>query len=125
MPKKFIKPENKMGLRRVINATRYSYQGLIITFKTEAAFRQEIYLGLFLLPLSFIIANTLIEWLLLILTFLLILSVELLNSAIEATVDRFSEEHHQLSAKAKDAGSAAVFIAMLAAGITWCAIALL
>lgn len=113
------KSANNTGWKRLINACRFSYQGFIATFKTEAAFRQECYAGIILLPLSMWIADNLIEWLLLMVTFLLVLLTEMINSSIEATVDRFGSEHHQLSGKAKDAGSAAVAIALLCAVLTW------
>lgn len=119
------KPANNTGLRRLINACRFSYQGFVATFKTEAAFRQECYVGLFLIPLSIAIADNLIEWLLLIITFLLVLLTEIINSAIEATIDRFGSERHHLSGKAKDATSAAVAVALLCAVLTWLSIALL
>lgn len=117
------KPENNTGLRRILNATRFSYQGLRATFKTEAAFRQECFVGLFALPLSFWLADTAVEWILLLGSFLLVMLIEVINSAIEATVDRFGNEHHELSGKAKDAGSAAVSIAIFIAVLTWGGIA--
>lgn len=116
------KPPNNTGLRRLINACKFSAQGFKATFKTEAAFRQECYLGLIALPLSFIIASTVIEWLLLVTSFLLIMLTEVINSALEAVVDRFGSEHHTLSGKAKDAGSAAVSIAIIMALLVWLSI---
>lgn len=112
------------GVGRLIKACKYSLQGFQSTFKTEAAFRQECYLGLIALPLSFIIADNVVEWLLLVISYLLIMLTEVINSALEAVVDRFGQEHHQLSGKAKDAGSAAVSVAIIIALTTWVAIAL-
>lgn len=116
------KPPNNTGLRRIVNACKFSAQGFKATFKTEAAFRQECYLGLIALPLSFIIANTVIEWILLVSSFLLVMLTEILNSALEAVVDRFGSEHHELSGKAKDAGSAAVSVSLIIAALVWLAI---
>ncbi len=113
------KPEINSHLHHFTNAVKFSYQGLVATFKTEVAFRQESFLAIFALPASFWIANTVIEWILLVSSFLLVMLVELINSAIEAAIDRFGNEHHELSGKAKDAGSAAVAFAMAIAVITW------
>lgn len=113
------KPPNNTGMKRLINAAKFSLQGFRATFKSEEAFRQECYIGILLVPLSFYIADTAIEWILLIASFLLILLTEMLNSSIEAAVDRFGPEKHNLSGKAKDAGSAAVSIAIIIALITW------
>lgn len=107
------------GLKRILHARKYSWQGLLATYRSEAAFRQECYAGVILLPLSFVIANTVIEWILLVLTFFLVLLAEIINSAIEATVDRFGGEHHELAGKAKDTASAAVLIAIVIALLTW------
>lgn len=113
------KPANNKGFRRMLNACRFSWQGLVSTFKTEEAFRQECYCGIVALPLSLVIADSAVEWILLMLTYLLVLLTEIINSSIEATVDRFGGERHQLSGKAKDAGSAAVAIAIVMALLTW------
>ncbi len=118
------KPEINSGIHHFTNAVKFSYQGLIATFKTEVAFRQECFIGIFALPASFWIADTVVEWVLLVASFLLVMLVEIINSAIEATVDRFGDEYHILSGKAKDAGSAAVAFAMAIAVITWGAIVL-
>ncbi|PID66947.1 MAG: diacylglycerol kinase [Gammaproteobacteria bacterium] len=107
------KPENNTGWRRLLNAGKFSYQGLVATFRSEAAFRQECFVGLLALPLSFWLADSIVEWLLLVASFLLVMLVEIINSAIEAAIDRFGDEYHVLSGKAKDAGSAAVAIAIL------------
>lgn len=113
---------NNTGLVRLLNACKFSAQGFKATFKTEAAFRQECHLGLIALPLSFILADNVIEWILLVGSFLLIMLTEILNSALEAVVDRFGNEHHDLSGKAKDAGSAAVSLAIIIALTTWISI---
>lgn len=113
------KSKNNTGFRRLINATKFSWQGLIATFQTESAFRQECLAGIVLLPLSMIIADSLFVWTALIGVWLLVMLVEVLNSAIEAVVDRFGSELHPLSGKAKDAGSAAVFIALIIAALVW------
>ncbi|MGY0398925.1 MAG: diacylglycerol kinase [Ostreibacterium sp.] len=113
------KPTNNTGIKRLLNAVKFSSQGFIATFRSEAAFRQECYLGIVLIPLSFFIADNIIEWILLIISFLVVLLAEMINSSIEAIVDRFGFEHHPLSGKAKDAGSAAVSIALIIALVTW------
>ncbi len=117
------KPEINSGLHHFTNAVKFSYQGVIATFKTEVAFRQESFIAIFALPASFWLADTVVEWILLVSSFLLVMLVEIINSAIEATVDRFGKEYHVLSGKAKDAGSAAVAFAMAIAVITWAGIA--
>ena len=109
----------KKGIRRIYNAALYSLAGIRATFRTEAAFRQELLLCLFLVPLAFWVGTTAVERALLIASCLLVLITELLNSAIEAVVDRIGAEHNELSGKAKDIGSAAVFISLWTAGIVW------
>ena len=111
--------EKKTGLARIVAAYGYSLNGLRSTWRSEAAFRQECLLAVFLLPEALWLGDTAIQKSLLIFVVLLVLVVELLNSAIEAAIDRIGPERHDLSAHAKDAGSAAVFISMLAAGIVW------
>jgi len=107
------------GLRRLINATRYSLQGLIAAARTEAAFRQELVLAVVLVPLGLALGDDGTQRALLAGSVLLVLIVELLNSAIEAAVDRVSEERHPLAKRAKDFGSAAVMLALAAAALTW------
>ena len=107
------------SITRLINATRWSMQGFVSTFRTEQAFRQEVILLVVLAPLGFWLGETATERALLIGTVLLVLIVELLNSAIESVVDRISDEHHELSGKAKDQGSAAVFVALVITAMTW------
>ena len=116
------KPGNT-GIRRIVNATRYSGRGLRAAWRHEAAFRQELLLVLFLIPPAIWLGQTAIEHLLLIGSCLLVLLVELLNSAIEATVDRIGEEHNELSGRAKDLGSAAVLISLVIVVLIWATIA--
>jgi len=112
------KPGNT-GFTRIIKAAGYSWAGLKAAFKHEAAFRQELALCLMMIPLGVWLGQTGVERALLIGSLLLVLIVELLNSAIEAVVDRFGGEQHELSGRAKDIGSAAVFIALLNVAIVW------
>ncbi len=113
-----MKP-GKTGIARLIDATGYSMQGLSACWRSEAAFRQEVALCLVLFPSAFFLAANVEQWLLLIFPLFLLLIVELLNSAIEATVDRIGPERHELSGRAKDIGSAAVFICLLLIGLCW------
>lgn len=107
------------GIKRVYNAALYSVAGIRATFQTEAAFRQELMLCVILIPLAFWVGSTAVERALLIASCLLVLVTELLNSSIEAVVDRIGAERNELSGKAKDIGSAAVFISLWTAGIVW------
>lgn len=107
------------GWRHLVHSTRYSLKGLRAAWSNEAAFRQELALGVILLPLALWIGETPLEWILLVGTCLLVLIVELLNSAIESVVDRIGEERHELSGRAKDMGSASVMLAMFLAALTW------
>ncbi len=109
----------KKGLARVIAATGYSVAGLKAAFKHEAAFRQELALLLILVPLALWLGDNGVERALLIGSLLLVLIVELVNSAIEAVVDRFGGELHELSGRAKDIGSAAVFVALINVFVVW------
>ena len=118
------KPGNT-GIRRIIRATRFSAQGLAQAWRHEASFRQEIVLTILLIPAAIWLGRTEIESLILIICCFLVLIVELLNSAIEAAIDRFGEEHHVLSGRAKDMGSAAVFLSLLVVGATWGTVAYL
>ena len=117
-----MKP-GKKGLARLLDATGYSIKGLSAAFGNEAAFRQELLLTAVLFVLSFLLAASVIEWLLLVIPLLILLIVELLNSAIETTVDRIGDELHELSGRAKDMGSAAVLLSLLLIGTCWGAIA--
>ena len=113
-----MKP-GRTGLSRVIAATGYSVQGLRACFRGEAAFRQELLLVAVLLPLSFWVATTPLEWIALVSPLFLLLIVELLNSAIESVVDRIGDEVHPLSGQAKDMGSAAVLLSLLMIAASW------
>ncbi|MGF1804955.1 diacylglycerol kinase [Aliivibrio sifiae] len=112
------KPGNT-GIKRVIKATGFSIQGLKAAFKHEAAVRQEFAMLAIATPIALLLDVSTIEQILLIGVFVLIFIVELLNSAIEAVVDRIGPELHELSGRAKDIGSAAVFVALCFAGFTW------
>jgi len=114
-----MKPENNHGLKRVYRATGFSMQGLKLAWIQEAAFRQELMLAIIMLPIALLVDITTIERLFLILTLFIVLIVELLNSAIEAVVDRIGHEIHPLSGQAKDVASAAVFMSLALCGITW------
>lgn len=116
--------QKNKGLNRIINACGYSLAGLKAAWREEAAFRQESLLMLVLCPLAFWLGDTVLEQLLLIAVCVLVVIVELLNSAIEAVVDRVSDEHHVLSGQAKDMGSAAVFVSVLLVVFVWCGVAL-
>jgi diacylglycerol kinase (ATP) len=118
-----VKP-GKRGLPRLLDATRWSYRGLLACWQHEAAFRQEVLLVVVLLPLSLLLARDAMQWLLLILPLLALLAVELLNSAIENAVDRIGDEFNELSGRAKDMGSAAVFLCLLGCAASWLTIAL-
>lgn len=109
----------QQGLARLWHATIYSISGLRAAWRNEAAFRQECVLAVVLLPAAFWVGGNGLQIALLVLSVLLVLIVELLNSAIEAVVDRISRDHHDLSGRAKDMGSAAVMLSLLLLGITW------
>ena len=105
--------------RRFIGATRYSWQGLRSCFLHEEAFRFELFVGVLLLPCAFLLTNTVMELCLLIGTMLLVLIVELMNSALEAAIDMFGSEWQELAGRAKDQGSAAVFLSMILLLLVW------
>ena len=111
--------KGKTGIKRLLNAIRYSASGFQIAFSKEDAFRQEIFLALILIPSAFYIASSASELVLLISSTLLVPIIELLNSAIEAAVDRISLEKHQLAKRAKDIGSAAVFLSLVNLLAVW------
>jgi diacylglycerol kinase (ATP) len=111
--------KGKTGLQRVLNAAGYSWAGLTAAFRHEDAFRQEVFLALLMIRLAFYLGPTGISRALMIGSVLLVLIVELLNSAVEAAVDRISLEHHQLIKRAKDMGSAAVMIALANVVVVW------
>ena len=111
-----------LGFKRLINAFGFSMQGFKAAYKGEEAFRQEVFVLMFAIPLAFWLGDTALEVALLIGSVLLMLVVELLNSAIEAVVDRFGGELHVLSGQAKDMGSAAVLLITINAIIIWIAV---
>jgi len=111
------------GIRRVIDAARFSMIGLRAAWKNEAAFRQECVLGVILIPLAFWLGRSAVERSLLIGSCLIVLITELLNSAIEAVVDRVGTERNELSGRAKDMASAAVFVSVCLVGVVWALIA--
>ncbi|MBI6550788.1 diacylglycerol kinase [Xenorhabdus lircayensis] len=107
------------GLTRIIKAARYSAKGIKAAWQNEAAFRQESVAAIFAIIIAFSLDLGLFERLLLIGSVMLVIIVEILNSAIEAVVDRIGNEYHELSGRAKDMGSAAVFLTILLALFTW------
>lgn len=111
--------KGKTGLQRVLNATRYSFEGFAAAARHEDAFRQELVLAAILVPLGLWLGNGGVERALLVGSVLLVLVVELLNSAVEATVDRVSLEDHLLAKRAKDLGSAAVMMSLVTVAAVW------
>ncbi|NBV74443.1 MAG: diacylglycerol kinase [Methylococcaceae bacterium] len=111
--------QNAKGLKRLINACFFSVAGFKATWQHEEAFRQEVILLIVSTPLALVLGANAIEKVLLMGSVILVLVVELLNSAVEAVVDRVGLEHHELSGRAKDIGSAAVMLSLIWAGITW------
>jgi len=113
--------KGRTGLDRVIRATGYSISGLQTAYRGESAFRQEFWLAVILMPLAFWIGRGWVEIAILVGSVLLVLIVELLNSGIEAAIDRVSFEWHDLSKRAKDLASAAVFLSVLLCVGVWLA----
>lgn len=111
--------KGKKGLQRLLNALGYSKQGLSAAWRHEAAFREEVLLALVTIPLGLWLGQTGVERALLAGSILLVLIVELLNSAVEAVVDKASPEVHELAGRAKDLGSAAVLFSLLFAALVW------
>jgi diacylglycerol kinase (ATP) len=107
------------GFTRVFKAARVSWMGLAGAFREEAAFRQELALALAVIPLGLWLGRNGVERALLVAPMFLVLVVELVNSAIEATIDRIGRERHELSGLAKDIGSAAVFMSLLLLTVVW------
>lgn len=116
--------KGKQGLTRLINALGYSRDGLAAAWKNEAAFREEVLLAAIAIPLAIVLGKTGIERALLIGATLLILIVEILNSGLEAVVDKASPEKHELAKRAKDMGSAAVLLSLVNAAIIWACVLL-
>jgi diacylglycerol kinase (ATP) len=115
--------KGRTGIDRVIRATGYSFEGLKSAYRHESAFRQEFWLAVVMLPLAPILGRGWMEISLLAGAVMLVLIVEILNSALEAVVDRISFDHHDLSKRAKDFGSAAVFLSLVLCGGVWAAAA--
>jgi diacylglycerol kinase (ATP) len=111
--------KGKTGVRRIWNALNYSIEGLRAAYKNERAFRQETWLAAVLIPVSLFLPASRIGHAAMIASLLLVLIVELINSAIEAVVDRISLDRHPLSKRAKDVGSAAVLLALINVLVTW------
>ncbi len=111
------------GLRRIRDALTYSFRGLALALRIESAFRQELILAAVLVPAAILLSLPAIETVVLIGSIGMVLIVELVNSSIEAAVDRISLDHHRLSGRAKDLGSAAVFVALMLCFATWVLIA--
>ena len=111
------------GLKRIVMAAGYSLQGFHAAWKHESAFRQETLLTLAFLPLAIWLGQSAAQTALLISTLFLVVIVELLNSGIEAVVDRIGDEPHKLSGRAKDMGSAAVFLSLLLMAVVWVTVA--
>jgi diacylglycerol kinase (ATP) len=111
--------KGKTGLPRIWNALLYSLSGLAAAYRHEDAFRQEVLLAAILIPAAFFLSATGTGRALMVGAVLLVLIVELLNSAVEAAVDRISLEHHQLAKRAKDIGSAAVFLSLVNVAVVW------
>jgi diacylglycerol kinase (ATP) len=107
------------GITRIIKAGGYSWQGLCAAWRNEVAFRQEVWLGVVMIPLGLYLGDNGVEKALLVSSVILIVLVEILNSALEAVVDRIGEEPHELSGRAKDMGSAAVVLAFILMITVW------
>jgi diacylglycerol kinase (ATP) len=111
------------GFKRIVDATGYTLKGLRAAWRNESAFRQESMLAVVLAPLAFWLGRSALEIGFLIATLAFVLTTELLNSAIEAVVDRASPELNELAGRAKDMGSAAVFVSLVTVLVTWSLIA--
>lgn len=107
------------GIKRILKAFTYSFDGFVATFKSEAAFRQELCLCIFLTVIALVLPFSTMQTYLLLFSLLLILLMELINSAIEAIIDRISDDYHELSKKAKDIGSLIVLLAFINAFVIW------
>jgi diacylglycerol kinase (ATP) len=113
--------KGRTGLARIRHAAGYSMDGMVSAYRGESAFRQETWLAVVLVPLAFWVGQTWIEAALLAGSVVMVMVVELLNSAVEAAIDRISFELHPLAKRAKDYGSAAVFLALAVTGAIWAA----
>ena len=110
------------GLTRAWHAAKNSWCGIVYAFKEESAFRQELTLFIILSPVAIILPVNFLEKILLIAALIMVLVIELLNSSVEAAIDRISFEHHDLSKRAKDFGSAAVMLTLLVTALIWAAV---
>jgi diacylglycerol kinase (ATP) len=110
------------GPKRLLMATRWSMQGLRAAWLYESSFRLEVVVVLVMAPLGLLLGDTGVERALLAASILLVLPVELLNSAVEAVIERYGPEHHELAGRAKDMGSAAVFLSLASAALVWLAV---
>ena len=115
--------KGQRGIRRLFNAFFYSLSGLVLAFRHESAFRQEVALAAVLVPLACVLQVTMVERVLLICSVLFVLVVELLNSSVEAAIDRIGFDTHRLSKRAKDLGSAAVLVSLAGLVLIWGALA--
>ena len=111
--------KGKTGLRRLLNALGYSLDGLKAAYKNEDAFRQEVLLAAVLVPLTFVLEHSAMGRAMMLASVFLMIIVELLNSAVEATVDRISLDNHLLAKRAKDIGSAAVMLSLINLVVVW------
>jgi len=111
--------KSKAGVTRIWNAFLYSVEGLSAAFRHETAFRQEVLLAVILIPTALLLPASGAGKALMLASVLLVLIVELINSAIEAVVDRISPEHHSLAKRAKDFGSAAVLLSLINVPLVW------
>ena len=110
------------GFKRIIDAAGYSWKGISSAYRHEAAFRQELWMAIILIPAGIYLGETVLDKAILVCSVVFVLVVELLNSAIESVVDRVSDEHHELAGRAKDMGSAAVLFALIITAIAWFAV---
>lgn len=124
MTKEYVTPPKHRGLKRFWFATQYSLKGLKAAYCKEPAFRYEVYAALVLIPLAIYLGENLKDQTMLIASVLFVWVVELLNSGVEAVVDRVGYERHELAGRAKDLGSAAVFIALIITALIWAGILL-
>ena len=110
------------GITRIINAGKYSMKGFRAAFKNEAAFRQDLLIAVILLIADFFVCRGVLQFLLLLSGPFFILLAEIMNSAVEAVVDRIGDEYHELSGRAKDLGSSAVFLMLTYTTVIWAVI---
>lgn len=118
------KPQKKSEIKRILNAFKYSYDGFVATFKSEAAFKEDVLIFVLLLPVVFLVNVSSAQRVLLFFALLFILFAECTNTAIEVAIDRISKDIHPLSKKAKDIGSFLVFLSFVNAIVTWAIILL-